>query len=270
MTPASSRSARAWLLGWLVLGLGLLQGCATTQNPDPLEPMNRKVFAFNDKVDEAVLQPVAKGYKAVAPEAFRTAVSNFRGNFRDVWSAINLFLQGRPGDGVQQIMRVSVNTTLGLGGLIDIATPMRLYRQPEDFGQTLGVWGVGPGAYIVWPLLGPSTARDSLSIPGDMYFSPSRVISDNSTSYGLSVLTVINARAAALDVTDLLGDVALDRYAFTRDFYLQRRQSLIHRGTAADAPDSDEVPPGQDDFLDDEPLDEAQDEVPGKAAGPAL
>src|SRR5690606_34404165 len=127
-----------------------------------------------------------------------------------------------------------------LGGLIDIASPMRLYRQSEDFGQTLGVWGMGPGAYIVWPFLGPSTARDSLSIPGDMYFSPSRLITDDASAYSLTALTLINARAGVLDATNLLGDVALDRYAFVRDVYLQRRQSLIHQAEVPDAA-SDEV-----------------------------
>lgn len=231
-------------LDWVKTGLGglviastaLLQGCATRQNPDPLEPMNRKVFSFNQALDDNVLKPVATGYKAVTPQPVRTAISNFGGNFKDLWSALNLFLQGQPGDGATQIMRVSVNTTFGLAGLIDIATPMRLERQSEDFGQTLGVWGVKPGAYIVWPFLGPSTLRDSVSIPGDMYFSP-RLVLDDETANAVSILQVINARAGVLDVTNLLGEVALDPYSFVRDAYLQRRQNQIYNG---EPPEEDE------------------------------
>lgn len=214
----------------LVASSALLQGCATRQNPDPLESMNRKVFSFNETLDDNVLKPVATGYKAVTPQPVRTAISNFGGNIKDIWSAINLFLQGHPGEGATQLMRVSVNTTFGLAGFIDIATPMRLERQNEDFGQTLGVWGVKPGAYIVWPFLGPSTLRDSVGIPGDMYFSASRVFSNDPEVYWVSALTLVNARASLLDVSNLLGDVALDRYAFVRDAYLQRRQNLIYNG----------------------------------------
>lgn len=216
--------------GLLIVSTALLQGCATRHNPDPLESMNRKVFSFNQALDDNLLKPVATGYKAVTPQPFRTAISNFGGNFKDLWSALNLFLQGHPGDGATQIMRVSVNTTFGLAGLIDIATPMRLERHNEDFGQTLGVWGVKPGAYIVWPFLGPSTLRDSVSIPGDLYFSPRLVISDDATANAVSILQVINARASVLDVTNLLGDVALDPYSFVRDAYLQRRQSQVYNG----------------------------------------
>jgi phospholipid-binding lipoprotein MlaA len=232
----------AWtksLGGLLIVSTALLQGCATRQNPDPLESMNRKVFSFNQTLDDNLLKPVATGYKAVTPQPLRTAISNFGGNFKDLWSAINLFLQGHPGDAATQIMRVSVNSTFGLAGLIDIATPMRLERQNEDFGQTLGVWGVKPGAYIVWPLLGPSTLRDSLSIPGDLYFSPRLAISDDATANGVSILQVINARAGLLDVTNLLSDVALDPYSFVRDAYLQRRQSQVYNGEPPDNDDED-------------------------------
>ncbi|MGH6648718.1 MlaA family lipoprotein [Aquabacterium sp.] len=227
------RPVDAWvkgLTGTLLVSSALLQGCATRQHPDPLEPMNRKVFSFNQTVDDNVLKPVATGYKAVTPQPVRTAISNFGGNFKDLWSAINLFLQGHPGEGATQIMRVSVNSTLGLAGLIDIATPMRLERKNEDFGQTLGVWGVKPGAYLVLPFLGPSTLRDVASLPGDFYFSHRLVIDDWGVANGISVLQVVNARAGLLDVTNLLGDVALDPYSFVRDAYLQRRQNQIYNG----------------------------------------
>jgi len=237
--PVQTSTWAKGLGGLLIVSTALLQGCATRQNPDPLEPMNRKVFSFNQALDDNLLKPVATSYKAVTPQPVRTAISNFGGNFKDLWSAINLFLQGHPGNGATQIMRVSVNTTFGLAGLIDIATPMRLERQNEDFGQTLGVWGVKPGAYIVWPLLGPSTLRDSVSIPGDLYFSPRLVINDDEAAMGVSILQVINARAGLLDVTNLLADVALDPYSFVRDAYLQRRQSQVYNGEPPEEEEED-------------------------------
>lgn len=241
MKPSAlSRAQTRGLTGTLIATALMLQGCATRQNPDPLEPMNRKVFSFNQSVDNHVLKPVATGYKAVTPQPVRTAISNFGNNFQDVWSAINLFLQGHPGQGATQIMRVSVNSTLGLGGLIDIATPMRLERKNEDFGQTLGVWGVKPGAYLVLPFLGPSTLRDMTSLPGDFYFSHRLVIDDWGTANAISVIEVVNTRAGLLDVTNLLGDVALDPYSFVRDAYLQRRQNLIYNGEPPDEDDEDD------------------------------
>lgn len=223
-----------------------LQGCATARNPDPFENLNRKVFAFNESLDDNVLKPVARGYKAVTPEPARNAFTNFVGNLKDMWSTINLFLQGRFKDGTLGVIRVSINSTFGLAGLIDIAAPMQLDKVNEDFGQTLGVWGVKPGAYIVWPLLGPSTARDSLGIPGDMYFSASTLGTYPRETNLLVGLQIINLRANLLNATNLLDDVALDKYAFVRDAYLQRRQNLIYEGEppeesqpAAD-PESDE------------------------------
>jgi phospholipid-binding lipoprotein MlaA len=235
MNPSSARS----LAMVLMVSTALLQGCATRQNPDPLESMNRKVFSFNETLDDAVLKPVATGYKFVTPQPVRTAISNFGGNLKDIWSAINLFLQGHPGDGATQLMRVSVNSTFGLAGLIDIATPMRLERQSEDLGQTLGVWGVKPGAYIVWPFLGPSTLRDSVGIPGDLYFSATTVFGSSPDVYWVSALTLVNARAGVLDVSNLLGDVALDKYSFVRDAYLQRRQNQIYNGEPPEENDDD-------------------------------
>lgn len=225
----------------LLLGLvlaGALQGCATRQNPDPLEPWNRKVFGFNEALDANVLKPVAEGYKAVTPEPVRTAFTNFVSNIKDVWSTANLFLQGRFKDGTLGVIRVTVNSTFGLGGLIDIATPMQLYKSNEDFGQTLGVWGVKPGAYVVWPVLGSSTLRDSVGIPGDMYFSPSTLGTYPREENLLRALQIVNARANYLSATNLVDDVALDKYSFVRDAYLQRRQNLIYEG---DPPEEDEL-----------------------------
>lgn len=232
---------------WQRLGAGLgglalavtLQGCATPQNRDPIEGWNRQVFAFNETVDENVLQPVAKGYNWVTPEPVRTAVRNVFGNIGDVWSTLNLFMQGRFTDGYLGVVRVTVNTTLGLGGLLDVASAMQIERRNEDFGQTLGVWGVKPGAYIVWPFLGPSTLRDSVGIPGDLYFSASTLAPTDAMAYELTALRLVSVRANLLGATNLLDDVALDKYAFFRDAYLQRRQNLIYEGNP---PEEDEEP----------------------------
>lgn len=238
-----------------------LPGCATPQKPDPLESWNRKVFAFNESVDSHVLKPVAEGYKTVTPEPVRTAFGNFAGNIRDVWSTINLFLQGRFKEGSQSVMRVAVNTTFGLAGLLDIATPMQLYKPNQDFGLTLGVWGVKPGAFIVWPLLGPSTLRDTASLPGDWYFSAGSVGTYPRERNLLVGWQVINTRANLLEAGNLLDDVALDKYAFIRDAYLQRRQNLIYEG---DPPQDD-----QDQGTPDPRQDKAVPEGAAPAAEPA-
>ncbi|MGE5451395.1 MAG: VacJ family lipoprotein [Acidobacteriota bacterium] len=236
-TRGTARGARAILGGLLLVASVLTSACATKQNPDPLEHWNRQVFAFNDGLDRRVVKPVAKAYKAVTPDFFRQGVDNFFGNFKDMWATANLFLQGRFADGTMGVMRVGVNSTLGLGGVIDLATPMRLYRYNEDFGQTLGVWGVQPGAYIVWPVFGPSTLRDSLGLPGDIYFSPTTLSHNPAGNNRLRVLSLVNARAGYLDASNLVEDVALDRYSFVRDAFLQRRHNLIYNG---DPPMDDE------------------------------
>lgn len=238
----SKRRRAAVLAAAVVLASGL-QGCATRQDPDPLESWNRQVFAFNDSLDANVLQPVARGYNAVAPEPVRTSVRNVFNNIRDVWSTVNLFLQGRFADGSLSSMRVLVNTTLGIAGIVDWGTPMRLDRPNEDFGQTLGVWGVKPGAYIVWPVLGPSTVRDSLGIPGDLYFSAATLTHTDTDAIAASSLQVISLRAELLKASGLVDDVALDKYAFTRDAYLQRRQNLIYEGDPPEEPEPEDEAP---------------------------
>lgn len=219
-----------------------LQGCATApagsapSAADPIESWNRSVFAFNEALDENAIKPVAKGYAEVVPSMVRTGVTNFYANFRDAWSAVNSVLQGKIGNGISNAMRVGTNTFLGLGGLLDWATELRIDRYPEDFGQTLGVWGFGDGPYVVWPLLGPSTVRDSFGLPLDMAVTPGFLIEDTGAGIGLSLLNVVNTRANLLNATGILDDAVLDKYTFVRDGYLQRRRSLVYDGNPPASP----------------------------------
>lgn len=211
--------------------LFLLAGCATTQGDtdprDPFEGFNRTVFRFNDAVDEAVLKPVATGYQKVTPSFVQTGVSNFFGNIGDVWSAVNSLLQGEVETGLSSGMRVAVNTTFGFLGVLDIASEAGLVKHKEDFGQTLGVWGMPSGPYLVLPLLGPSTIRDTAALPADIWGDVWQHTDPVSARNAGTVLRIVDTRASLLDAGNLLEDVALDKYAFTRDAWLQRRQSQI-------------------------------------------
>lgn len=213
-----------------------LQGCASTpaggnaQANDPIESWNRTMFGFNESLDENVLKPVATGYTKVVPSVARTGVTNFYNNFQDAWSAVNSFLQGKFENGGINTMRVITNTTLGVGGLFDWATEMRMERHTEDFGQTLGAWGFDAGPYVVWPLLGPSTLRDSFGLPLDIAASPSTFIDSTPWAIGVGVLQVIDTRAGLLGTTNLLDDIVIDKYVFVRDGHLQRRRSLVYDG----------------------------------------
>ena len=220
----------------------VLQGCASTPTPssnaqvnDPIEGFNRTMFGFNEKVDENVLKPVATGYKNVVPSPARTGVTNFHNNFEDAWSAVNSLFQLKLEHAASDTMRVLVNTTLGFGGLLDWGSAMRLQRYNEDFGQTLGYWGMGEGAYVVWPFLGPSTARDSVALPLDLAVGPGLVIQSTAISITVSAVNVVNTRASLLDSTALLDDIVLDKYIFVRDGFLQRRRSQLYDGNPPDA-----------------------------------
>lgn len=232
-----SRWQRA--LWGLTLSLGLLTGCATAQRPDPLEPINRKVFAFNEVVDAAVMKPVAETYRAVLPTPAQLAVSNFFGNVKDVWSAVNLFLQGRFADGLSDVMRFGTNSVFGFAGIMDVATELGFERHGEDFGQTLGRWGVPSGAYLVWPFLGPSTVRDSIGLPIDQKASPETLVNVQVARNTLTGIRLISVRAGLLSATGLIDDIAIDKYAFVRNAYLQRRRSLIYDGNPPDDEETD-------------------------------
>ncbi len=238
------------MLIFLSLALG---GCATVQDArggpgqllDPWENWNRKVFAFNEGLDEKVLKPVATGYAKVVPQFVRRSVDNFFANAADAWSAVNNVLQGKPEPAFQDVVRVTTNTVFGFLGVLDIATEFGLEHHYEDFGQTLGRWGFGAGAYVVWPLLGPSTVRDSIALPLDRSASPALVINDGRLQSGITVLQIINTRANLLGASKVIDDIALDKYTFLRDAYLQRRRSLTYDGDVPDAPEApDAASPG--------------------------
>lgn len=196
------------------------------QKLDPWESWNRKVFAFNEKLDENLLKPAATAYAKVVPSPIRTGIDNFFGNIGDAWSAVNLLLQGRFKAGLDQGMRVAVNSTIGLAGLLDVASEAGLDKNTQDFGKTLGKWGMGTGAYIVWPVFGPSSVRDSIGLPFDWKASPGVVFDDGRKKVGITVLSAINARANFLRAGEMLDGIALDKYTFYRDAYLQRRGSF--------------------------------------------
>nr|WP_315216035.1 VacJ family lipoprotein [uncultured Duganella sp.] len=213
----------------LALGATLmLAGCAGPNPRDPYESYNRAVFSFNDTVDTYALKPVATVYRDVTPSFVQTGVGNFFGNLGDAWTAVNNLLQGKGEAGMTDVTRFALNSTLGILGLFDIASEAGLQKHKEDFGQTLGTWGVSSGPYLMLPLLGPSTVRDTVALPADF---AGNIWSYKTPVYLRNIGTGVNlvdTRASLLDATSMLEDAALDRYEFIRDGYLQRRESLIH------------------------------------------
>jgi len=210
-----------------------LTGCASTKasNPaDPLEPINRSIYKFNDTVDKAVIKPVARGYKAVMPTAGRVMVSNFFSNLDDVVVTFNDLLQFKLVQGFSDGMRFLVNTTIGVFGLIDVASAGGLKKHDEDFGQTLGKWGVGNGPYLVLPILGPSTLRDSAGLYADGYVSPMYQLQNMRTRNQVYVARGINRRSELLDQEKVLNEAMIDPYVFLRDAYLLHRKSLVYDG----------------------------------------
>lgn len=211
----------------------LLGGCASidSRDPrDPLEPFNREVHAFNDDVDRKIARPVAEAYQRHVPQPVRTGVSNFFSNLDDVLVLANDLLQLKVGQAASDFLRLAVNTVFGFAGLIDVATPMGLPKHDEDFGQTLGYWGVGPGPYLVLPLLGPSTLRDSTGMVADWQGEPLAGVDDRGTQYTAIGLRAVDTRADLLQASRILDQAALDPYAFMRDAYLQRRRSQVYDG----------------------------------------
>lgn len=238
-----------WLPMWLALCVALA-GCATTgartddagaagadqtaDNDDPLESFNRAMFTFNDKLDRYFLKPVAKGYRAVVPSPARTGISNFFSNLHEPGVMVNDVLQGKFGHAASDLGRFLVNTTIGIYGLFDVATHFGLERHNEDFGQTLGKWGVGSGPYLVLPFFGPSNFRDAPSLYVDYELYPPSHMEEQSTASKLYGVEVISTRAQLLEAGDILEQAAgQDPYVFVREAYRQRRRSLIQDGGEA-------------------------------------
>ena len=229
-----------------ILCFGMIFGCATNPNAhpqDPWEPFNRGVSAFNDDLDTAIAKPIATAYREVVPLILQTGVHNFFSNLTDPWTVINSVLQLKTQAAVESFMRFNVNTFLGLGGLLDIASEMRIDKHVSDFGQTLGYWGVPPGPYLVLPLLGPSTTRDTLASTliarGDLVWQLDKVVHRNA----LYALRLVDKRSNLLRTTAVLDAVALDKYSFTRDIFLQLRQNEVFDGnTPEEVMDESELP----------------------------
>ena len=233
MTLKNSTHARAGRLPAALLGVALaaaLAGCASpaNRNPrDPFEPFNRQMMKLNEGIDSVALKPTAIVYRRYVPPLVRTGVSNFFGNLTDAWSAVNAALQLNFQGAAENWMRVNVNTFFGLGGILDIASELNIERHKEDFGQTLGRWGVPAGPYLVLPLVGPTTMRDSIALPFDRYGDPIHYVDPWNTRYEFYTLRAVDTRSNLLRLGTVIDGAALDKYTFSRDAFLQRRRAEI-------------------------------------------
>lgn len=219
----------------LLAASAFLGGCATgpERHPgDPLEPMNRAIFTFNDTVDQAIAVPIAKGYQKVTPTPVRSAVSNFFSNLGDLGNIANNLLQLRVTDATEDVMRVVINSLFGVAGLFDIATPAGLPKHHQDFGLTMARWGVPSGPYLVLPIFGPSSFRDGVGRAVDVRFNLLNYI-EPAARNPMYIAQFISARSDMLGATDLLQQAALDKYSFVRDAYTQQRRSLTYKGADA-------------------------------------
>ncbi len=218
--------------------IGLAAGCSTTSvynrgernEIDPFEHYNRTVFAFNDAADSAVIKPAASVYKTVTPELFRFLMGNFFDNLGEINNGVNNLLQGKFKAAGITTVRFVINSTFGFGGIADIATDLGLERSNEDFGQTLGFWGVPAGPYLVLPFLGPSTLRDTVGTFVSQPLQPLGRLRPTTDRAFLYVVQAIDTRASLLDAGNLIDGAALDRYTFIRNAYVQRRLNLIYDG----------------------------------------
>ncbi|MCX7628044.1 MAG: VacJ family lipoprotein [Methylophilaceae bacterium] len=222
----------------IVIAAAMLGGCATQANKDPLEGLNRAIYKFNDTVDKAALKPVAGAYKAVVPGTIRTGVNNFFSNLGDIVTVINDLLQFKFSKAMDDIGRVAINTTFGIGGVVDWASMDGIEKRNEDFGQTLAHWGWENSAYLVLPFLGPSTLRDTGGLIVDtLAFDPIYYVEHVPTRNQLLLTKFIDRRSTFLPGSDLLDEAALDPYVFMRDAYLQRRNNQINDGNVPQSPD---------------------------------
>jgi len=224
----------------------LAAGCASQPNRvadprDPLEPYNRAVYRFNDDFDKAFMRPLAKGYKAITPEVVDRGITNVFDNIDDVTSLVNNILQFKMSRAANDIGRLIVNSTLGVLGFMDVATNLGLPSYKEDFGQTLGYWGIPPGAYFMLPIFGPSNLRDTVGFAGDLVTDPFFSIETGKIYWGFATLRIVDFRADRLGAGEILEDAAPDPYVFLRDAYLQRRQNLVYDGNPPEAEDQGDI-----------------------------
>lgn len=230
-----SRFTRKALQGTALAASLVVGGCATTDpdfaDPrDPAEELNRAVYSFNDMLDRVLLKPLGQGYNAIVPTPVNRGVTNFFNNIDDVTSAVNNLLQFKVGRALSDVGRIAVNSTIGVAGLFDVASNMDMPRYDEDFGQTLGTWGVASGPYIVLPFLGPSSGRDTIGRVADWFTNPLNYIEDDTVRYSLKGLGIVDTRADLLNASFVLDQAALDPYAFVRDAYLQKREDEVYDG----------------------------------------
>jgi len=230
----------------LILLLAVLSGCASVpgeyRDPrDPLESYNRGMYKFNKAVDDAVMKPIAKGYKAITPEPIDRGITNFFNNIADVTSAVNNLLQFKLSRAGSDVGRVVANTTVGVLGFFDVATNMGLPSYKEDFGQTLGYWGGVPSPYLVLPFIGPSTLRDTIGLGGDIVTNPLFSLANDEVYWGLIALDFVDTRADLLTAGEILEQAAVDPYIFTRDAYLQRRRDQIFDGSPPPATEQEDI-----------------------------
>jgi phospholipid-binding lipoprotein MlaA len=222
-----------WRLACMLVAVLLLQGCASLRGPDPadpLEPMNRKVTAFNDVSDDLVLRPVAIFYGEILPPVVKKGISNFFSNQADVMSFFNSLAQLKLEAAMKNVARVGINTTIGLGGVIDWATEFNIDKHKEDFGQTLAFWGVSSGPYLVLPFFGPSTVRDGFGLWADNKTDVNQQLKDVAARNTLTLLRLTDKRERYLSLSDAVKQASLDPYTFTRDAYLQKRVNDIYDG----------------------------------------
>ncbi len=239
MQPAVNRRAPLGGVALVVFAALTGAGCATVQGPadpqDPWEGFNRGVFEFNQSIDKAVVRPVAEFYQKVTPDPVDRSITNFFNNLNDVIVALNNLLQLKIEDAVSDVGRIVANSTFGVFGLFDVATRFGLEKHDEDFGQTLGYWGMEPGPYVMLPLLGPSTVRDTVGRAGDFAASPLGEF-DETTRWAMRGVNVIDTRADLLSVSRIAETAALDEYVFIRDAFLQRRRYLVFDGNPPPLP----------------------------------
>jgi phospholipid-binding lipoprotein MlaA len=233
----------AWLAALLlcVSALGGCAGGAPLVAHDPLEPLNRQVFKFNDALDAAIVKPVAIAYRDHTPTPLRQGIGNVFNNLQDSWSVVNNLLQLKTEYAYDSLARVAINTLLGVGGVVDVASELGIERHTQDFGHTLGVWGVPPGPYLVLPILGPSSMRDALALSVDWQGDPLGQLPNESVRNAALLLRGLDTRAGLLKATSMLEEAALDRYTFARDAFLQNRRNNIFDGN----PPQDDAMPGQ-------------------------